>query len=177
MASGGKNGKGCDFGYALAARSCEGACGVDACTVTALERSLLSQFQTPADISQRSRFFRVWRLFRLPGSNRSPGVLRAVLAAPPFSAVDGRKWLWLCPSRQLLRGSQRGGGMDRYEPRAITAFAGSEPRLTSRNAVGFFGSGGCSSRLDRTDHSAYFGAATYLLLSFSAVDESHFTLG
>ena len=30
------NRKGCDFGYALAADSCEGATGVDACTVTAL---------------------------------------------------------------------------------------------------------------------------------------------
>jgi hypothetical protein len=29
-------GKGCDFGYALADNSCEGAPGVDACTVTAL---------------------------------------------------------------------------------------------------------------------------------------------
>jgi hypothetical protein len=29
--------KGCDFGYALACNSCEGAASVDACTVTALE--------------------------------------------------------------------------------------------------------------------------------------------
>ena len=29
--------KGCDFGYALAGNSCEGAPGVDACTVTALD--------------------------------------------------------------------------------------------------------------------------------------------
>ncbi len=33
---GGKE-KGCDFGYALAANSCEGATSVDACTVTALD--------------------------------------------------------------------------------------------------------------------------------------------
>src|SRR5271157_5130116 len=68
--------KGCDFGYALAANSCEGVTGVDACTVTAL------------------------------GS--------------------------------------------------ITAFAASEPRRSSRNAVGFFGSGrptGCPAGLD---HPAYF---------------------
>ncbi len=32
-----ENGKGCDFGYALAANSCEGVTGVDACTVTALD--------------------------------------------------------------------------------------------------------------------------------------------
>jgi hypothetical protein len=31
------NRKGCDFGYALAANSCEGANNVDACTVTALD--------------------------------------------------------------------------------------------------------------------------------------------
>jgi hypothetical protein len=31
----GRNGKGCDFGYALAANSCEGVTGVDACTVAA----------------------------------------------------------------------------------------------------------------------------------------------
>jgi len=31
------NRKGCDFGYALAGNSCEGAPGVDACTVTALD--------------------------------------------------------------------------------------------------------------------------------------------
>jgi len=29
------------------------------------------------DISQRSRFFRVWRLFRSPGSNRSPSLLQS----------------------------------------------------------------------------------------------------
>src|SRR5262245_54283028 len=32
---GSKKLKGCDFGYGLAASSCEGANGVDACTVTA----------------------------------------------------------------------------------------------------------------------------------------------
>ncbi len=83
------NRKGCDFGYALAANSCEGAFSVEACTVTALERSPLSRFQTPADTSQCSRFFRVWRLFRSPGSNRSPGVLQSGDARlPSFSAAD-----------------------------------------------------------------------------------------
>jgi hypothetical protein len=32
-----KNVKGCDIGYALAANSCEGASGMDACTVTAFD--------------------------------------------------------------------------------------------------------------------------------------------
>ena len=31
------NGKGCDFGYALADGSCEGVPSVEACTVTALD--------------------------------------------------------------------------------------------------------------------------------------------
>jgi hypothetical protein len=33
----GRNSKGCDIGYALAANSCEGVNNVDACTVTALD--------------------------------------------------------------------------------------------------------------------------------------------
>ena len=33
----GEKRKGCDFGYALAANSCEGVTGVDACTVTAFD--------------------------------------------------------------------------------------------------------------------------------------------
>ena len=35
--NGGEKEKGCDFGYALAADSCEGVTGVDACTVTAFD--------------------------------------------------------------------------------------------------------------------------------------------
>src|SRR5215470_17481032 len=94
-----ENRKGCDFGYALAASSCEGVLGVEACTVTALERSPLSQLQTPADISQRSRFFRVWRSFRSPGSNRSPGVLRnGYEKLPPFSAVDESRCFGYAPA-------------------------------------------------------------------------------
>jgi len=50
------------FGYAPAANSCEGADCVEACTASASVRSPLSRFQTPADTSQCSRFFRVWRL-------------------------------------------------------------------------------------------------------------------
>src|SRR5271157_3240709 len=84
--------KGCDFGYALAANSCEGVTGVDACTVTAL------------------------------GS--------------------------------------------------ITAFAASEPRRSSRNAVGFFGSGRPAGRPAGLDHPAYFEPAIFSCQPFSAVDES-----
>jgi hypothetical protein len=42
----GSNRKGCDFGYALAADSCEGATGVDACTVTAL--GAITAFAVPS---------------------------------------------------------------------------------------------------------------------------------
>jgi len=42
-----------------------------------LTRSLLSQFQTSADISQRRRFFRVWRLLRVASLNRSLDLLQA----------------------------------------------------------------------------------------------------
>jgi len=37
--------KGCDFGYALADNSCEGALSVDACTVTALD--VITAFAVP----------------------------------------------------------------------------------------------------------------------------------
>ena len=37
--------KGCDIGYALATRSCEGADSVDACTVTALD--VITAFAVP----------------------------------------------------------------------------------------------------------------------------------
>ena len=54
-----------------------------------LARPPLSRFLTPADTSQCSRFFRVWRLFRLPGSNRSPGLLQSgYYLLPSFSAVN-----------------------------------------------------------------------------------------
>ena len=40
-----RKGKGCDIGYALATRSCEGADSVDACTVTALD--VITAFAAP----------------------------------------------------------------------------------------------------------------------------------
>jgi len=40
-----ENGKGCDFGYALAGNSCEGVSGVDACTVAASE--VIAAFAVP----------------------------------------------------------------------------------------------------------------------------------
>ena len=79
---------------------------------------------------------------------------------PSMKAVS-----WLRPSRQLLRESQRRGGMYPTASRDHR-FRGSRSRLTPRSAVGFFGSGGCSGRPDRTDHPAYFGAATFCCCPF-----------
>ena len=45
-----KNDKGCDIGYALAARSCEGANSVDARTVTALDATTAFAVPDPGAI-------------------------------------------------------------------------------------------------------------------------------
>jgi hypothetical protein len=58
--------KGCDIGYAPAASSCEGAFGVDACTVTALDAITAFAVPNPNYPSQSRRFFQVWLLFELP---------------------------------------------------------------------------------------------------------------
>jgi hypothetical protein len=114
-----------------------------------LIRSPLSQFQTSADISQRRRFFQVWRfreLPRLPTDQSSSGRQRFI-GAYPFrpSTVDLPHWL--CSSRELLRESCRRGRMYRSGPGCDHRFHGSKPRRTSRKAVDFFGSGGSASRL------------------------------
>jgi hypothetical protein len=59
-------GKGCDIGYARAASSCEGAFGVDARTVTALDAITAFAVPNPNYPSQSRRFFQVWLLFGLP---------------------------------------------------------------------------------------------------------------
>ena len=51
--------KGCDFGYALAAGSCEGVSSVDACTVTALDAITAFAVPNPNASSQNRRFFQV----------------------------------------------------------------------------------------------------------------------
>jgi hypothetical protein len=61
-----EKGKGCDIGYAPAAISCEGAFGVDACTVTALDAITAFAVPNPNYPSQSRRFFQVWLLFELP---------------------------------------------------------------------------------------------------------------
>ncbi len=114
-----------------------------------LIRSPLSQFQTSADISQRRRIFRVWRIRespRLPTVQSTSGGQR-IMEAYPFrpSTVDLPHWLR--SSRQLLRESCRRGRMYRSSPGCDHRFRGSKPRRTSRNAVDFFGSGGSASCL------------------------------
>ena len=59
-------GKGCDIGYALAIRSCEGANSVETCTVTALDAITAFAVPNPNYSSQSRRFFQVWLLFGLP---------------------------------------------------------------------------------------------------------------
>jgi len=80
-----------------------------------LMRSPLSQFQTSADISQRRRFFRVWRFRESP---RSPTVQstsggQRIIEAHTFGPSTVDLPHWLCSSRQLLRESCRRGRMDR----------------------------------------------------------------
>ena len=84
------NRKGCDFGYALADNSCEGALGVDACTVTAPDAA------TAFAVPDPSRHLAVRLVFSglsvlpshlvEPATQRTSGQLR--LRCQPFSAVD-----------------------------------------------------------------------------------------
>lgn len=64
--------KGHDIGYALAARSCEGANSVEACTVTALDAITAFAVQTPTPPRRVSRFFRVWLLDESPRRTDHP---------------------------------------------------------------------------------------------------------
>ena len=59
-------GKGCDIGYALAIRSCEGVDSVEACTVTALDATTAFAVPNPNCPSQSRRFFQVWLLVGSP---------------------------------------------------------------------------------------------------------------
>ena len=61
-----KKGKGRDIGYALAARSCEEANSVEACTITAPDVITAFAVPNPNHPSQSCRFFQVWLPGRLP---------------------------------------------------------------------------------------------------------------
>jgi hypothetical protein len=81
-------------------------------------RSLLSLYQTSADISQRRRFFQVWRFRESPRSptDQPTSGGQRFIEAYPFrpSTVDLPHWL--CSSCQLLRESCRRGRMYRSCP-------------------------------------------------------------
>jgi hypothetical protein len=84
-----ENGKGCDLGYAPASDSCEGVVSEDACTVAAFDAATAFAVPTSADVSQRRRFFRVWRLPRVASLNRPLSLLQATpYLLPLFSTID-----------------------------------------------------------------------------------------
>ena len=56
----GRNGKGCDIGYALAAGSCEGTTSVETRTVTAHDVTTAFAVPNPSYSSQSSWIFQVW---------------------------------------------------------------------------------------------------------------------
>jgi hypothetical protein len=89
----GKNKKGCDFGYAPAANSCEGANNPDTCTVTALD--VISAFAEPDPgyPSQGSPDFSGPAAHRVAPVRGSPSLLRIgeSFQLPTLSAVDNVK--------------------------------------------------------------------------------------
>ncbi len=85
----GENKKGCDFGYALAANSCEGVDGMDARTIAAPDVIAAFAAQTPTAPRRVSQFFRVWSPFRSPcRANHSAYFGSARFISLTLSAVD-----------------------------------------------------------------------------------------
>jgi hypothetical protein len=83
-------GKGRDLGYALAARSCEEANSVEACTITAPDVITAFAVPNPDHSSQSCRFFRVWLPSKLPaGPITQPTSDWLILFEPILSIVDG----------------------------------------------------------------------------------------
>lgn len=81
--------KGCDFGYALAASSCEGASCMDARTVAALDVTAAFAAQTPTAPRRVSRFFRVWLPLGSPrGADHSAYFGLTNFTSSNLSAVD-----------------------------------------------------------------------------------------
>jgi hypothetical protein len=64
--------EGCDFGYALAASSCEGANSVETCTIATLDAITAFAVPNPGVSSQIRRFFRVWPLSESPRPTNHP---------------------------------------------------------------------------------------------------------
>jgi hypothetical protein len=70
-------------------------------------------------------------------------------------------------------GVSRRGRMYRHSLRCDHCFRSSKPRRTSRNAVDFFGSGGCPSRLVEPITQSTFRPATCVKPTLSTVDTTH----
>ena len=86
------NRKGCGFGYALAADSCEEVSRVDACTTTALDVTTAFAVPNPNCLSRGRRFFRVWLPSKSPcRASHSAYFELANVNLPVLSAIDGRK--------------------------------------------------------------------------------------
>ncbi len=85
-----KKDKGCDFGYALAANSCEGANSVDACTVTAFDAITAFAVPDPNESSQIPSVFSGSGVRRIAPPDEPPSLLRIsnCLFLPTLSAVD-----------------------------------------------------------------------------------------
>ena len=84
------NRKGCDFGYALAANSCEGANNVDACTVTALDAITAFAVPSPNGRLAAPSVFSGLEVQQVAPPNPSPSLLQVsyFYVCQPFSAVD-----------------------------------------------------------------------------------------
>jgi len=86
------NRKGCGFGYALAADSCEEVSRVDACTTTAPDVTTAFAVPNPNCLSPSRWFFRVWLPSKLPRRASHPAYFElAKVNLPVLSAIDGRK--------------------------------------------------------------------------------------
>ncbi len=86
----GKNKKGCDFGYAPAANSCEGVNNPDTCTVTALDAISAFAEPDPGCSSQSPPVFSGPATYRVAPAGGSPSLLRISesFKLPTLSAVD-----------------------------------------------------------------------------------------
>jgi hypothetical protein len=85
------NRKGCGFGYAPSANSCEGANNVDACTVTALDAITAFAVPSPNGRLAAPSVFSGLEVQRVAPPNPSPSLLQAsyFYVASPFLPSTG----------------------------------------------------------------------------------------
>jgi len=177
----GENGKGCDFGYALASDSCEGVIGVDACTVAASQA--ITTFAVPnlgGNLAIPSIFSGLAVPLESPrGTNHLAYFKQASCdSCPPFSTVDFEGFgLGYALAGDSCEEVLSVDACTVVASRCDHRFRGSKPRRTPRSAVDLFGFGGCRQLPGLTDRSVYFKPAPYLSPFFSTVNESHPNLG